>query len=121
MLRITRAAYLITQEIVLGKLRSLPEKLSRTPDGLPPILFRKLADELAVQLTLVYQRSYREGCVPALFKTTIITPILKKGRRDGVGNYRPIAQASIACIVFEKIVAEHLSFHLDRNSLHDPQ
>ena len=50
----------IALEMVLERLRSMPEKLSRTPDGLPPVFFRRLADELAFPLTLVYRRSYDE-------------------------------------------------------------
>lgn len=49
-----------------------------------------------------------------------MTPVFKKGNKSVIDNYRPVAQSSIPCIVFEKLLADHIMCHLKRHSLLDP-
>lgn len=110
----------ISPESVYLKLRHLPNKCSYTPDGLPPLFFKRLCNELALPLSLVYRRSYDDACVPSMFKMSFVTPVFKKGKRCDVDNYRPIAQGSIACIVFEKLLVDHVVCSLSSMGLMDP-
>lgn len=57
--------------------------------------------------------------VPDLFRKSLVTPVYKKGTRTSVNNYRPIAQLSIACIIFEKLLVTHLTKFLSSNNLLD--
>lgn len=106
-------------EDVLQKIKDLPAKCSHAPDGIPPIVVKKLAREIAEPLHIIYQRSYNDGEVPSLFKQSIVTPVFKKGLRSDVENYRPIAQGCIACIVFEKLLVDHITTYLSSHVLMD--
>ena len=46
-----------------------------------------------------------------------ITPIHKKGRKDSVGNYRPISITSVVVKLLECIVNKAVIEHLDWNHL----
>ena len=46
-----------------------------------------------------------------------MVPIFKKGRKDDVGNYRPVSLTSLVCKVLERIIKDHIQDHLDRYGL----
>lgn len=104
---------------VLEKIKELPSKCSLTPDLVPPLFYKRVGAAIAEPLSLIYARSYEDGVVPHLFKKSLVTPIFKKGPKTNVENYRPIAQLSIACIIFEKILVTHLANLLLSNGLVD--
>lgn len=110
-----------TRGDILNKIKSLPAKCSFTPDGVPPLVYKKLGICLVEPLYLIYQRSYWTGDVPDAFRLSIITPVFKSGSKFDVKNYRPIAQCSIACIVFEKLLVDHISRYLYANQLFDKE
>lgn len=89
-------------------MKGLKPKCSITPDGLPPILFKKLASVLCVPISMIFTRSLAESEVPDEFRQTIVTPIFKKGNRKLVNNYRPVAQGTVMCLLMEKLVIEYL-------------
>lgn len=101
------------------ELRGLPSKCSHTPDGIPQILLKRLARSVAEPLYLIFQRSYCDGKVPRYFTQSVVTPVFKKGSKSLVKNYRPVAQESVACVVFEKLLVKHITHHLSVNGLCD--
>ena len=107
------------EELVADHLATLSSKSSSTLDRIPPIFFKTIRLFLAEPLSLIFQRSYEEGDAPMLFRTGLVTPIFKKGLRDQAENYRPVSQAVIPCLIFEKILAKHLLQYLSINELLD--
>jgi hypothetical protein len=85
-------------------LLNLPSKTSYGPDGIPPILLKKLAVVLSYPLSLIFEKSFTTGEVPNLWKQANVTPIHKKSSASLVSNYRPISLTSVVCKVFETIV-----------------
>ena len=49
------------------------------PDGIPTFILRAAADEVSPMLTLIYQRSLDDECVPADWREALIVPLYKKG------------------------------------------
>ena len=122
----TRSTYLrelndiiFSPDVVLRKLRALKAKCSITPDGLPPVLLKSLAESLAEPLSIIFTRSFEEGEVPDLFRKSLITPVFKKGARSSPKNYRPIAQECMSCLVMEDIVSDAIVAHCRVNNLFD--
>ncbi|XP_003738763.1 uncharacterized protein LOC100904743, partial [Galendromus occidentalis] len=109
------------EALIYETLRELKGTSNLTPEGIPPLFFKKFALFVAEPLALIFERSYNDSEVPSLFRQSIVTPVYKKGKRSSTENYRPIAQGSIACKVLEKIVARHLMGFLERNRLMDPR
>lgn len=109
----------ITYDAVFRHLKNLPMKCSITPDGIPPIFYKKLARYLAEPLRLILSRSYEEGVIPKFFRHSLVTPIHKSKSLSDVENYRPVAQESIACLIIEKVLAEHIFSFLSAKGLLD--
>ena len=107
-------------EAVYDKLEGTKRKLSRTPDDLPPIVFRELADGVAVSLSLIFCKCFETSTLPRIFRHSIFTPVFKKGDRHAVDNYRQVGQCSIPCLIMEGIVADSLQAHLRSRGLLDP-
>ena len=73
-----------------------PRKASG-PDGIPARLLKELANDLAPLLTLIYQASLQQGCIPDEWKKALINPIYKNGDRSSPASYWPISLTCIVC------------------------
>lgn len=113
------APIIFPEELVYEHLNKLKPKLSSTPDSIPPIFYKKFALFLCEPLSIIYTHSYAQGVVPEQFKTSVVTPIHKRGKRSLPANFRPVAQGCVASVVFEKILAAHLMRHLQINRMLD--
>lgn len=89
-------------------LKDLDQNKSPGPDTIPAILIRKCAKSLTMPLSLLFEKSFKEGVVPNIWKSVYITPIFKKGAKDKVDNYRPISKLCLFAKVLEKIVHRQL-------------
>ncbi|CAK1578452.1 unnamed protein product [Parnassius mnemosyne] len=95
---------LFSQRSVRKALLSLDIQKSSGPDGIPPIVLRTCAPELAPVLTRFFRYSYSQGVVPNSWKTAFVHPIPKKGDRSDLSNYRPIAITSLFSKIMESII-----------------
>ena len=93
-----------------------PSKASG-PDSIPPSILKECAQELAIPLAILMNRSIREGVIPADWKIAHVTPIFKKGKKSAPGNYRPVSLTSVTCKVMESIIRDQLIGHFTRNAL----
>ena len=107
----------ISVDRVLAVLKSLDASSAAGPDNLHPLLLRSCADSLAYPLSLIFSRSLRDHCLPAIWKTSTVIPIFKKGTRYNPLNYRPISLTAVTCKCLERIICQHLTAYLEENSL----
>jgi len=52
-----------------------------------PRVLKEVADVVAKPLSMIFKKPWQSGEVPAEWKKGSITPILKKGEKDGPRNY----------------------------------
>ena len=71
------------------------------PDQLPARILKEVADEIAPAMTLLFQASLVQGCIPSEWSEALVIPIFKKGERNKASNYRPVSLTSIACKCLE--------------------
>ena len=81
----------IQEEIVSDLLHHIDIHKSMGPDGIHPRVLKELAGVLAKLLSIIYQQSWLTGEVLTDWKLANVTPIYKKGRKDDLGNYRPVS------------------------------
>ena len=62
-------------------------------------------------LTLIYQHSLDDGCVPADLQEALIVLLYKKGPKHLPSNYKPVSLTSVACKVLEHIVHSNTMWH----------
>ncbi|MGL1888436.1 MAG: reverse transcriptase family protein [Reichenbachiella sp.] len=85
-------------------------------DGLPAKFLRDSAETVAKPLTYIINLSIECGEFPQELKLAKVVPIYKKKEKTEPGNYRPVSILSIVSKLFEKIVCEQLTEHLDSNN-----
>ena len=105
----------VTDSAVKKLINSLPSKHCKL-DPIPTWLLKKTLDELLPCITKLFNLSLSSGHVPESFKTSLLTPLLKKPNLDPnvLKNYRPIANLPFLGKVLERIVTTQLKSHLDR-------
>ncbi|CAF4908224.1 unnamed protein product [Pieris macdunnoughi] len=113
----TMPEVIFRQRAIRKALSSLDIHKSSGPDGIPPIVLRTCAPELAPVLTRLFRYLYTLGTVPKCWKIASIHPIPKKGDRSDPSNYRPIAITSLFSKIMETIINSQLLRYLEGHQL----
>jgi len=87
------------------------------PDGVHPRVLKELADVTAGPLSIIYQRSWQSGEVPADGSLPSTILIYKKGGREDPGNYRPVNVTSVPGKNMAKTMLVTTGRHLKNNAV----
>ena len=105
------------REAVEAALRRIPARSAVGPDGVPAVLLRKCAKALSAPLQILWHASLQAGHVPEPLKDRIVTPVYKGAGKGDCANHRPVALTSHIIKTFERIVADQLVKHMEKNEL----
>ena len=78
------------------------------PDGIHNTVIKNCAETIIRPLKIIFSRSLEEGIFPTIWKSANICPVYKKGDKQLVANYRPIALLSNLSKVLERLVYNEL-------------
>ena len=106
----------VSEDLVLKTLSRLKPDKSPGPDNMHPMLLRETAHCITQPLTWIFQKSVEEGILPDDWKRANITPIIKKGSKSAVENYRPISLTSCVCKVLETIIKVQMTAFLEASN-----
>ena len=108
----------LSPDDVAAAVARLPDKSSAV-DPIPVTVLKNVADLLTPFLTHLFNRSLATGCVPACFKDSFVTPILKKSGLDEASpsSYRPISNLTVISKLLERLVSRQLVAYLETNHL----
>ena len=106
----------ITPELVKEKLLALKPNKSPGHDKWHPYFLREIADAICIPLSILFQKSMKEGAHDSWRKATIAA-IYKKGKKSDPGNYRPVSLTSVISKMMESIVRDAIVAHLMKNNL----
>ena len=70
-------------------------------------------------MTSIINYSLKSGVFPSIYKSAIVTPLLKKPSLDhnDLKNYRPVSNLSFMSKILEKVVVSQLMSYLNRHNL----
>ena len=94
-------------------------KVSKSPgpDLLHPRVIHELREVLTSPLTHLFNRSLFSGVLPDEWKTSLVSVLHKKGKKDLIENYRPISLTCICCKLMESLVRDLVMDHFVSNNL----
>ena len=100
-------------------LKSAPKTCQLDP--VPTPLLVECLNTLLPSLTALVNSSLSSGIFPEVFKTALVTQLLKKKSlaQNELKNYRPVSSLSFVCKIIEKLVLSQLSDHLSANNLYN--
>jgi hypothetical protein len=78
---------------------------------------RLCSQSISIPLAYIVNLSLEEGTFPDGLKKSVIKPLYKKGKRNEVCNYRPIALIPVLSKIYEKVMFERLSNFANKYSL----
>ncbi|KAL7637445.1 UNVERIFIED_CONTAM: hypothetical protein RMT77_012173 [Armadillidium vulgare] len=107
----------ISSKDVTSALSELNTKKAYGPDGIPPVVLKTCASELAPCLSKLFRLCLSTSTFPSCWKSALIQPVPKKGDPSQPSNYRPISLTSILSKVFECILNRKIWKHLNSSNL----
>ena len=94
----------MTPERVEECLKNLKTKNCEGPDRLPLRVLKDGAMILAKPLSVLFHKIYERKEIPEQWKVSKVIPLHKKGKKEDIENYRPIANLCSITKVFEKLI-----------------
>ena len=107
----------ISSKDVISALSELNTKKAYGPDGIPPVVLKTCASELAPCLGKLFRLCLSTSTFPSCWKLALIQPVPKKGDPSQPSNYRLIALTSILSKVFESILNRKIWKYLKSSNL----
>lgn len=94
------------------------------PDEMHPWVLRELEDEVIKSLLIIFEKLWHFGEAPSDWKSGDITYrniISKKGKREDLGNYKPVSLTSVPSNIMEQILLETMLWHVENKVIGDSQ
>ena len=104
-------------EQIISVIKELKNTKSSELDGISSSLIKMCYIHLIKPLTFIINLSLNTGEFPELLKIAKVRPLLKKGSKYEVENYRPISMISTISRILEKIVSIRLIKFWERNNI----
>ena len=113
------SSFSLNEADLLSLVRSLDVNKSHGHDGVSIRMLKLCDDSIVKPLMIIFNNCLNAGVFPLCWKKANITPILKKGDKSIVSNYRPISVLPICGKLFEKMIYNAFYNYLSINNILD--
>ena len=101
-------SFFMTDTDILESLRSIKIKNCEGFDRIPQRVLVDGAQVLVVPLKVLFQKIYYQNTLPEQWLISKITPIHKKGPKNKIENYRPIANLCSTSKLFKRLILKQI-------------
>ena len=109
-----------SSRMVTKKINKLKSGSAPGPDNISVKILQTFCNELAIPLSVIFNKSMNEGSVPEVWRKANVTPIFKKGKKSSAENYRPVSLTSIPCKIMESIIKDDMMAHFHQEEIIKP-
>ena len=107
----------IQSDEILSTIRNLNPNKATGSDGISGQMLLLCDNSVVIPLKIIFQNILISAIYPDMWKLANVIPILKKGDKQLIMNYRPISLLPICGKMFEKIISSNLYNYLNGNNL----
>jgi hypothetical protein len=107
----------VTAQEIKDIITSLKWTTSSRYDEVPPRLVKLSLLFIISPINYLCNKSLTSGIFPSWLKYSQVTPILKKGNKFELSNYRPISLLTSFTKIFEKIIYKRLANHASAHNI----
>lgn len=108
---------LVTEDEVIKTVKELASKKSKDHFGFTNVMMKDTINFFVSPLTILINNCFEQGEFPDILKITKIHPIFKKGSKDHISNYRPVAIVPVFSKVIEVLLGKRLMHFLESYNL----
>ena len=112
--------FVISSEKILSIIRTLNPDKAHGWDDISVRMIKLCDKALVFPLKLIFENCLRQGVFPEKWKKANVVPVHKKNEKNLKENYRPISLLPIFGKILEKLIFDTLYWHLESNSLLNP-
>ena len=98
----------LTAHEIENVLKEIDVNKACAPKDISPFILKNCRSVLSRSLTLIFNTSIKKAQFPSAWKMTSVIPILKKGDKSHVSNYRPISLLACVSKILERCMFNHL-------------
>jgi len=102
---------------VMKIIRKLKPKLSHGPDGITPFGIKKLGQYIVYPLSRFFESFLSVSQVPSEWKSSIVTPIFKKGISSNCSNYHPLLLCCAIQKIMERLIVDETLTYLRKHNV----
>ena len=107
----------VSENQVVEYIKCLNNTKSVGRDLISTDILKGAPEAVSIPIARIINTSIRTGIFPERWKTSLVTPLHKRGSREEVGNYRPVSILPIASKILEMAVHKQISKHAETNGL----
>ncbi|XP_058275995.1 triadin isoform X3 [Hirundo rustica] len=102
---------------VQNRLRNMKVYKSMGPSKIQPWVLKELAEEVAMPLSNILEKSWQSGGVPTDLRRGNIIPIFNKGHKEEAGNDKSVSLTSVSGKIMEQFFLETMLRHMEDNEM----
>lgn len=84
-------------------------------DVVHPRVLGEVAEELTEPSSVIYRWFWLAGEVLSDWELAVVTPICKKGQKEGLGSYRPVCLILVLDNVMPQVITSVIIWHMQDN------
>ena len=111
----------IVETEIIQIISKFKQNKSAGHDDIGNLIIKKVAKEIALPLTIIFNESFSTGIVPENLKIAKVTPIYKKDDAEEFSNYRPVSILPCFSKILERLVFNRCIQYIDTHNILNKQ